>query len=264
MARRWHPFMFYNELDWLECKLWETYEQMHRYILVEATVDHRGNEKPLYYADNKARFAQWADKIEHVIVRTLPTLAQTDQHWVRERMQRDAAMFCLAEHAAPEDLIINMDADEIPSQVTMTAEPDGIVGLRLANHLFAVDWFAEMNVMGSMLPMRCLNTSMQSSDLPGAVVGGLSWIRENRYIFPFIDNAGWHFSWVGGPEAYRIKDLRCCHIEHHDERMAPGEVERIYGQVNGTLVEIGENMPRYIRERACPPEWFGDYWLEHR
>lgn len=264
MARYWHPFMFYNELDWLECQLWETYDRMDGYILVEATLDHQGHPKPLVYDENKDRFAKWADKIHHIIVTDLPTVDQAASHWERERPQRDAAMPFLREHASPEDFVYNLDVDEIPSGAALDAEPAGIVGLQLSNHLYAVDWFAEMNVMGSMFPVRCINFSMQPSDIPGAVIGGLSWIRECRYNFPVIENAGWHFSWVGGPDEYAAKDKRSPHTEDSERRMSGGEPERTYREGAGqTPVEVGPDWPRYIRkgwetkgESGCPLGWF--------
>jgi Glycosyltransferase family 17 len=257
MARRWHPMMFYNELDWLECQLWETYEVMYRYIIVEATLDHQGHPKPLYYDDNKSRFDQWRDKIIHVIVRDLPTAQTTANHWERERPQRDAAMPVLFEQGKPEDLIFNLDVDEIPSQTALAAETPEIKGLQLSNHLFAVDWYSEMNVMGSLVPVNCLERSMQPSELPGAVRGGLSWIREHRYGYPVIHNAGWHFSWVGGVDEYISKDQRTPHTEHHDERMRPGGPEYSYYEGAGqTPVDVGPDWPRYIRERRCPASWF--------
>lgn len=257
MARYWHPFMFYNELEWLECQLMETYDQMTGYILVEATLDHQGHEKPLYYAENKEHFATWSDKITHVIVKSLPTLEESANHWDRERLQRDYAMRVLFDKALPSDFVINMDIDEVPSPLVLQQQPKGIYGLRLANHLYAVDWFAEMGVMGTMFPVYCLNRSGNASELPGAVMGGLSWIREHRAQFPVIDNAGHHFSWVGGIEEYEAKDKRTPHVEHHDDRMAPGQAYHAYYEGGGQqAVEVDENYPRYIRERLCPPSWF--------
>jgi hypothetical protein len=269
MALRWHPFMFFNELDWLECQLIETYEQMHRYVLVEATLDHQGHPKPLYYDDSKSRFAQWSDKIIHVIVRDLPTAQQAANHWERERPQRDKAMQILSDQAKPEDLIINMDVDEIPSQVTMAAETDHVLGLRLSNHLFAVDWYSEQNVMGTLIPAHCLDRAMRPSEIPGAVRGGLSWIREHRYGYPILEDAGWHFSWVGGPDEFRAKDKRSPHVEHSADRMRPGVAENCYTHGGGdepvdkdhwpygqAPVDDLTGYPRYIRERRCPPNWF--------
>lgn len=255
--RRWHPFMFFDEAEWLECQLTETYEQMHRYILVEATRDHQGHPKPLYYGDNRSRFDQWADKIIHVVVPDLPSAQQTANHWERERPQRDAAMRVLFDQAWPKDLVINLDLDEIPSQVTMTAETDQILGLELSNHLFAVDWYSEQNVMGTLVPVRCLDRSMEPSEIAGARRGGLSWIREHRYGYPVLPGAGWHFSWVGGPDAYVAKDQRSPHTEHSAERMRPGTPERSWREGAGQQpVEVGDDWPAYIRERRCPPSWF--------
>jgi hypothetical protein len=250
--------MFYNEFEWLECQLTETYERMHRYILIEATLDHQGHSKPLYYEENKDRFAQWSDKIIHLIVRNLPTAQTTANHWERERPQRDAAMAVLEAQAKPEDLVINMDVDEVPSPTTMLCETSQILGLRVANHLFAVDWFAELGVMGTLIPVHCLDFSGQPSEIAGAVRGGLSWVREHRPDYPVLEHAGHHFSWVGGVEEYRVKDQRSPHTEHSAERMAEGQPERAYYEGGGSQVacEADETYPRYIRERRCPPGWF--------
>jgi hypothetical protein len=258
MARRFHPFMFYDELDWLECQLTETYDQMEKYILVEATLDHQGHEKPLHYDYNQARFERWADKIIHVVVTDLPTAEQTSNHWERERPQRDRAMDVLQELARPEDLIINMDVDEVPSQTTMLAETASILGLRVANHLFAVDWFAEMGVMGTLIPVHCLDFSRAGSEIPGAVRGGLSWVREHRHDYPVLENAGHHFSWTGGVAEYIAKDRRSPHTEHSAARMAPGEPDRAWREGAGSQVpcEVDKSYPRYIRERRCPESWF--------
>jgi hypothetical protein len=258
VALRWHPMMFYNELDWLQCQLEETYDRMHRYILVEATLDHQGHPKPLYYADSRERFSPWRDKIEHVIVRDLPSAQQTANHWERERPQRDAAMAVLEAQAKPEDLILNMDIDEVPSLTTLLCETNQILGLRLSNHLFAVDWFAELGVMGTLIPVHCLDFSRQPSEIAGAWRGGLSWIREHRPDYPVLENAGHHFSWVGGVAEYISKDQRSPHTEHSAERMAAGQPERAYCEGGGGQVacEADETYPRYIRERRCPPSWF--------
>ena len=65
-------FMFFNELDLLEIRLIELSELVDRFVLVEATRTHTGFQKPLYFADNKSRFASFLDRIIHVIVDDLP------------------------------------------------------------------------------------------------------------------------------------------------------------------------------------------------
>ena len=45
--------MFRDELDMLECRLRELEDVVYRHVLVEAPVTHRGDPKPLYYAENR-------------------------------------------------------------------------------------------------------------------------------------------------------------------------------------------------------------------
>lgn len=66
--RIFDTFLFRDELDLLECRLvqmenWPVY----RHVLVESPLDHQGHPKPLYFYDNRERFAPWADRITHVI-----------------------------------------------------------------------------------------------------------------------------------------------------------------------------------------------------
>ena len=64
---------FFSELDLLELRLNELDSVVDRFVIVEATRTHKGDLKPMYYAENKPRFAQWEDKIVHVPVGDLPT-----------------------------------------------------------------------------------------------------------------------------------------------------------------------------------------------
>jgi beta-1,4-mannosyl-glycoprotein beta-1,4-N-acetylglucosaminyltransferase len=56
-------FMFYNELTVLELRLNLLDEYVDRFVLVESEVNHKGGPKPLFFQENKDRFAKWAHKI---------------------------------------------------------------------------------------------------------------------------------------------------------------------------------------------------------
>jgi beta-1,4-mannosyl-glycoprotein beta-1,4-N-acetylglucosaminyltransferase len=88
-------FTFFNELDILEIRLAEMSDVVDRFVLVEATHTFQGNAKPLYFNDNRARFAQWLHKIEHIIVDfpdIFPPTLHKESGWEREEYQRDAIM----------------------------------------------------------------------------------------------------------------------------------------------------------------------------
>ena len=84
--RVFDTFLFCDELDLLEVRLLELHDHVYRFVLVESPLTFQGNPKPLYYADNKERFATYADKIIHVIA----DLDSLGEGMAREHAQRNA------------------------------------------------------------------------------------------------------------------------------------------------------------------------------
>lgn len=258
--KHWFPFMIRDELDMLECQLYEYYDFMHKFIVVEATVDHQGHPKELYYADNKSRFAQYSDKIIHVIVDWLPDITQSSDNWAREQAQRNAAGPAFLDDAHYDDVVIVADVDEFPAWAALErAEVNPVLGLKLNLRFAAVDWWGSPGVNGVLATAGF------------AKVTGIDRLRQLRETFPvFVDPktgsdfGGWHFSWLGGQEAIRTKLAGFCHVE---ESFAAGtelnETDSMYrlgmtwpGGDYGTPAPVDETYPRWIYERKCPANWF--------
>ena len=106
-------FPFFNELDILELRLAELSSIVDRFVIVEANRTHKGTLKPLYYAENKARFAEWEKKIVHVICPLPDDGADLPAIRRREMMQRNAILEGVRD-CADDDVIMISDADEIP------------------------------------------------------------------------------------------------------------------------------------------------------
>jgi beta-1,4-mannosyl-glycoprotein beta-1,4-N-acetylglucosaminyltransferase len=87
---------------------------------VESTHTHAGNNKPLFYNENKDRFAKFTSKIIHIIVEDLPyTYPNIDitknQQWENENFQRNAIQRGLAKLDLNDtDIFEICDLDEIP------------------------------------------------------------------------------------------------------------------------------------------------------
>lgn len=114
MSRLFDCFTFFNELDLLEIRL-ETLDSIVDYfVIAEAPITYRSDPKPLYFEQNKQRFAKFLPKIRHIIVDDLPTEKGFDQNWQRETFQRAALERGLAD-ARDEDIIMLSDLDEIPT-----------------------------------------------------------------------------------------------------------------------------------------------------
>lgn len=56
-------FLFFNEFSLLAIRLHELNTIVDRFVLVEATRTHSNKPKPLFYAENKERYAAFHDKI---------------------------------------------------------------------------------------------------------------------------------------------------------------------------------------------------------
>ena len=63
-------FQFFNELDMLKIRLNVMSPIVDKFVISEATETFSGLKKPLYYEENKEMFAEFADKIIHVVVDT--------------------------------------------------------------------------------------------------------------------------------------------------------------------------------------------------
>lgn len=256
--------MLGDELDMLECRLMEAENQDVRHVLIEARYDHQGHPKPLYYADNKSRFDTWNSRITHVIA-DIPGPGPIDP-WHREHAQREHMWVGLAD-AEPDDIVLLCDVDEIPAHgayYLRGLREMRALSMRLA--MFAVDWVCPSEVRIAVAgPRRCLSVP--------------AWrFRDNgpRSLMPNLSGMGWHFTWLGGPEAIRHKAEQFCHLELRDMILRANEQGLLYEQGMTWYAESSEyeeypppipgkamvpavidgTWPRYIRERWCPDSWF--------
>ena len=118
-------FLFFRELDILEIRLTELWDRVHRFVLIESEMDFAGNAKPLYFAENRERFAAFADKIEHIVVQDGP--ADPGARFAVQHHQRDQALRGLGE-AGPNDLTMISDVDEIPKVERLETACEAVSG----------------------------------------------------------------------------------------------------------------------------------------
>ena len=242
--RIWDVFMFRDELDMLECRLTELEDTVYRHVIVEAKVTHRGDPKPLWYADHPERYARWADRIIHVVA-DVPASADP---WAREHAQRDAALPALAA-AAGDDVILISDVDEFPPAQWKQLNPAVSFAQRLC--MYAVDW---------EYPERHVCTVAAKASFVRHM--GLANVRDARHSFPVVIG-GFHLTWLGGEQAQREKLAVTCHTEMTQlsrELLASGRCYRdgIHhtGDFEMVPVDVDPSWPRWIYERKCPENWF--------
>lgn len=265
-------FTFFNELDILEIRLNEMAPVVDRFVLVEARKTFQGADKPLYFDENKARFAPFLDKIEHVIVDFPedPGLYRkaTSQAWAREYYQRDQIARGLTA-AKADDLVIVSDVDEIiRAPVLQQAVRDYRAGSMVVFSCPAYSFYFNRRLkrnnwyLGPRMTTQQMTISPQeqrwtklfaSRGLRDTLLGRWHTRLWNKINTGFggpmveIDEAGWHFTSIGGWETFRAKMQAFAHEEQMDldifKQQSAFEAE-IEATTNRTAIE---EMPQFLQ-----------------
>jgi Glycosyltransferase family 17 len=257
VRRVFDGFMFGGELDLLECRLTELDSAVYRFVITEAPLTHQGNPKPLHFLENRERFSAWQDKI--IYVRADISHCHTTEE--RENTQRENIRRGLGE-MRDDDIFLLSDLDEIPRADVLQEAPGH--SLLMRNHVLAVNlmdanwWDGTVATDGP--PRGSLQKLRDGRRLPAPAE--TKWLL-NPGGFPAV--AGWHFSWLGGPDAMRAKVHAFLHpqmaplVDQHAERLWKEKVSLATGNL---LVEtvIDETWPKYMQDRKGPASW---YWPGH-
>lgn len=267
-------FSFFNELDLLELRLNELDSVVDRFVLVEATLTHSGKHKPLYYLENKRRFAKFVRKIIHIIVDDMPvtkdeiesaitpqdrkwldTGYQLGDDWVRERFQRNQIMQGLV-NCKPDDIIIIEDADEFVKKSVL----ENIDGMMVDGS----------NAVGQELRTYYMNWKCTNMPWWGTKILRYKFVNnpsEHRFHTPaskYIYDGGYHFNFLGGANAIKQKILSYAHqefaipdvLDNLDERLLQQKdaLGRLYQYEVIPIDDI--TMPKYVIDN---PEKFEQF-----
>ena len=238
-------FNFLNVFDLLSIRLRELSDKVDYFVLVESAETFRGTLKPLHFEENKHRFAPYLDQIIHVIVYDRFEPGNPDP-WAREAFQRNQILRGL-KNCEPEDVVIINDADEIIRSESLDQMLDLLHSSRgkvvscegefyrwFYNRKERYDWNGP-----AMTTYECAFTISPQR------------VRENRNAYNLVvKKGGWHFSNMGGKEAYLEKLRSFSHYE--GDTPANRDADNIYNGVKELfdLVEIDETFPKYIRENV--------------
>ncbi len=235
LPRLYDCFTFFNELDVLELRLQELKDIAFRFVLVESTHTFTGQPKPLYYEENKQRFAAFHDRIVHIVVRDMPGAEVTA--WERESHQRRAIMRGLAD-AQPQDAILISDVDEIPRSVVLekTLGDDrwrsAITAFQSKMFVYALNLGAvnsgplnqswgqtprliERRYLSDPQILRRLRIRHKKNNWFTQLQERLEIWRKLGHFLPLkrISNGAWHFTYIGDAKAQLQKLSAFSHTE---------------------------------------------------
>lgn len=185
-------FPFCDELDMLEMRLGQMDEVVDHFVMIEVERTYRGDAKPLYYRDNKERFAKWNNKIHSIS----PYLGLAGS-WEFEVIQRNALLDAIR-GLAPElgDTITFSDCDEIPNPEVVKAHTPEL-GLRnLRQYTFWYNYNQLFDYGGRSWSRARIGTIKEMYERgPMHFRGGPQ--DDLDAHFPAVDNGGWHGTYFG-------------------------------------------------------------------
>ena len=246
--------MFFDEEMLLELRLNTLDKFVDKFIIVESAYTHSGKEKKLIFDINK--YPKFKEKIDYIIVRDLPhgieqigkddsNLEITNKEIMnalrRENFQRDTIKQGLI-NANDNDWIIISDLDEIPdlSNINFNSINKKIIFFK--QKVFYYKLNLELKTLRWIGSKACRKKYLKSPQWLRNVKDKIypKWrldiiFSEKRYnsVF-FVENGGWHFSFVKKPEDIE-KKLKS-YLHHREYDLDPLGIENIKNLIKSKAV----------------------------
>ena len=246
--------MFFDEEMLLEIRLNTLDKFVDKFIIVESAYTHSGNEKKLIFDINK--YPKFKKKIDYIIVNDLPqgieqirkddsnleiTYKEIMNALRRENFQRNAINQGLA-HVDDNDWIIISDLDEIPDLSTINFNFINKKIIFFKQKVFYYKFNLELKTLRWIGSKACKKKYLKSPQWLRNVKDKIypKWrldifFSEKKYnnIF-FVENGGWHFSFVKTPEDIE-KKLKS-YLHHREYDLDPLGIENIKDLINSKAV----------------------------
>ena len=238
-------FMYFNEDLLLDLRFHYLDEFVDKFVIIECSYNHKGEtKKPLF---NKEKFKKFENKIQYILLKEKPQGIeginvnddenQTNSKYIlnavkRENFQRNYIKKCLSE-ATGNDWILISDLDEIPnlSNVNFKNIKDKFIffkqdmmyykfNLKLENCSWVGTKACQMKNLESPQWLR----NIKDRSYPWWRLDTL--FSKNKYrSIKFIDNGGWHFSYLKTPE--EIEKKLKSYLHHREYDLNPIGVDKI-------------------------------------
>jgi beta-1,4-mannosyl-glycoprotein beta-1,4-N-acetylglucosaminyltransferase len=232
-------FTFYNEFELLELRLQTLYDVVDYFVIVESNKTHRNVPKNFNFEARKSEFAKYLPKIRYIKEKdVVPYKGLGD--WSLENHQRNCIMRGLFD-AHPNDYVFISDLDEIPRPDLIQRLEHNELQIHFFGHQTLLDRrlkkyrrinrvkFALLHPYSLFVPMTnrvfleysplvceqtfyCYFMNCRSKARWYGTILVLfknlkrpQELRNIRNRIPRVENAGWHFSYMGGAERIMMK-----------------------------------------------------------
>lgn len=208
---------FFNETMILNLRINILDPWVDFFIINESPFSFTGNNKPLFYDENKHLFKKFEHKIiHHIITENDPEWNQ----WERELVQKSSMVIPLQNIAKNEDVVVVSDCDEIPDLSKIDLEKVSKSNkLYICHQLFYYYYFNTL----------CIGDNNIIFDWQGSRLSSWQSLRRNStdtfrnpnsgfslhspHLIEHVQKAGWHFTFLNTPENVQLKIKSWSHQE---------------------------------------------------
>jgi len=247
-------FMFFDEEMLLDLRLNILDKFVDQFVIVESSYTHSGKEKKLIFDINK--YSKFKEKINYIVLKDPPKgieeISNNDSEGEisrkeilnalkRENLQRDT-IFNGLKDADKNDWIIISDLDEIPDLTNINFNNIKNKIIFFKQKVFYYKLNLELKTLRWIGSKACKKKNLKSPQ----------WLRDIKdKIYPkwrvdilfsnkkyndifFIENGGWHFSFVKKPED--IKKKLKSYLHHREYDVDPIDINKIQNLINSKSV----------------------------
>lgn len=219
MSRVFDCVTFFNETDLLELRIKELYDHVDFFVICEADRTFRGDVKPLNFEAAQDRLSPYVDKIRYFVIDDMP---EGDDPWMREHHQRHAITRSLRSLGVQnDDMVMVCDVDEIVRHevIKTLRSSDGFFKLNMSAYNFYMNYKVQDAVWS--LPYASSWRVLKDCDNISILRGNYDYILDNGICeVSSIDDAGWHFTFLGGADRVRKKLMSYSHQEDYIQRLS--------------------------------------------
>jgi len=237
--------MYFNEDLLLDLRLNYLDKFVDKFIIIECSYNHKGEAKEPHF--NKEKYMKFENKIEYIFLKEQPedieeikvddNKSETSVKYIlnavkRENFQRNYIKNCLSE-ADENDWIIISDLDEIPNlkNVNFNNTNNEFIffkqdmmyykfNLKVENCTWVGTRACKMKNLKSPQWLR----NIKDRSYPWWRLDTLFSKNKHRNI-KFIDNGGWHFSYLNTPE--EIEKKLKSYLHHREYELNPIGLDKI-------------------------------------
>jgi beta-1,4-mannosyl-glycoprotein beta-1,4-N-acetylglucosaminyltransferase len=243
-------FMYDDENLILDIRLNTLNDQIDKFVIIEAKLDHQGNKKKLNFQIES--FKKFKDKIIYKVIDSFP---KNQTNWERENFQRNFILKGLSS-ALEDDYIIISDLDEIPNLSNLK---------NIQNYKYTVFeqkmFYYKINLLNRTHPVwfgskMCKKKYLKSPQwLRNQKVKKNPFWKFYKIKWNLVKDGGWHFSFLMTPQRIQQKIKSFAHAEFNKSNFT--SLDKITSSIekgidifdrnmNYQKIDLDKSFPSYI------------------